>query len=628
MLQKIRSNIQGMMAKIIIGIICVPFVLWGIDALFVDHGNADVAEVNGKPITEWELNQQIYRQRQQILAQMGENIDPSQIDESLLREPVLQRLIEQRLLESTAESQKFVVSERMVDEAIVQDPSFQVDGKFSPERFDAMVRGSGMSPMDYKRAMKNQLLVNQLLSGLGFSEFVTPAEVAMAAQITGQKRDIEYAVFSLSDAREGISIDEAAVQKYFDEHAKEFMTRERVVAEYIELTLEDFFPEVDEAEIKAAYAAEIAKVEASTKRRAAHILLETGDKRSAEEARAQLEALRQRIAAGEDFAALAGEYSEDLGSKAAGGDLGYSSGDAFPEAFEAALATLQPGEVSAPVATEAGWHLIQLTEQESSTPATYEARRDAIARQWQQSKAEPQYAVKLEALKDLSFNAPDLQSVAQELGLALHESPPFDRDGADAGPFADQRLVAEAFTKGVLEEGVNSEVIEIAPDHSVVLRLKRRIAPEPIPFDEVSGTIREKLQQDQARRLMTERARQLRDALRQGEAFAAIADAQQLTYKKYTGLSRDSIEDANPEIVGAAFRLSPPLDDKPVVAIRNLQNGDTALVVVDKVVPGSVDEIEDEKRANMQRLLSRYRSEQVLEGFRATLHQGADIELP
>ena len=627
MLQKIRSNIQGTVAKIIIALICVPFVLWGIDALFINSGDPDVAEVNGKPITEWELNQQIYRQRQQILARMGENIDPSQIDESLLREPVLQRLIEQRMLETTAESFDLVVSDRMVNDAIVQDPNFQIDGKFSPERFDMLVRSAAMSPLDYKRTMKNQLLVNQLLSGPGFSEFVTPAELALTAQITGQKRDIEYAVFSLSELAQGVSVDEASVQAYFDEHADEFMTSEKVIVDYVELKLEDFYPAVDEEDVRSAYAAETAKIESSTRRRAAHILLEVGDQRSDDEAEKQLEDLRQRLDAGEEFTVLAGEYSEDVGSRATGGDLGYTSGDAFPEAFEAALANLEIGEVSEPVKTEAGWHLIKLTEQESTTPPSYEDRREDIVLQLQHTKAEPLYAVKLEALKDVSFNAPDLQSVVDELGLTLRQSVPFDRNGPEAGPLADQRLVAEAFTRDVLEEGANSEVIELSADRAVVLRLHQRIPPEPIPLAEASDSIAEKLRQSEARERLSERARELRDALHGGKALADLAAAQSLTYKKYTGLSRDSIEDANPEIIGAAFQISPPASAEPVVNIHSLQNGDIALIVVDKVVAGSLDEVDEEKRANMQRLLSRYRSEQVLEGFRATLHEDADIEL-
>ena len=626
MLQKIRSNIQGVMARIIIGLITIPFLLWGVDAFFLDSGDPDVAEVNGKTISEWELKRQVYRQRQQILARGGEDIDPSQIDETRLRGPVLQGLIQQRLLEQAAESRNFYISEGMIDAIILQQPDFQVEGRFSPARFEALVRSNSMSPADYKIAMKNQLLVNQLLSGFGSTEFVTPSELKFAVQLSGQERDIDYVLLSLDDAREQVSVETAVVREYFDAHPDEFMTEEQVELEYIELTLAGFYPDLEESDIEAAYAAEIADATATTRRRAAHILLEVGEQRTAEEAQAQLAELAGRIQEGGEFAALALEFSEDIGSREMGGDLGYSDGNAFPEAFELSLAELQVGEVSAPLETGAGWHLVTLVELQKSEPPTFEARREAITQQLKLSKAEPLYAVKLEELKDISFNAPDLQSVATELDLDAKKSDFLNRDGADQGLFADQRLVAEAFTTTVLEDGANSEVVEISETQAVVLRIMQRVAPQPVPYGEVEEAILGRLREDGARELVQQRAEKLMEAVRSGNSLATSAEAEGVEYKSYTALSREKLGDASPGVVAAAFQMSPPAD-APNVAIKSLPDGSTAVIALVKVVPGSLTDIEEDHRRNLQQLLGRFRSEQAVAGFRATLQESADIEL-
>ncbi len=626
MLQQIRSNLQGIVARVIIGLITIPFVLWGVDAFFLDSGNPDVAKVNGKAISELELNQQVYRQRQQMLARMGQDVDPSQIDEAALRGPVLDQLVQQRMLESAAEDSDLLIPDQVVDQMILQQPEFQVDGSFSPQRFDVLVRGSGMTPTQYKDAMKQQLLVNQLLSGLAATEFVTSTDLELAARISAQKRDIAYALMTMEQAQQKVSLDSTEVKAYFDDHPQEFTTEEKVSVEYIRLRLEDFYPEIEEDEIREVYDASLADNPAVLRRRAAHILLETDEGESDEDSRQQLEAIAARLASGESFSELAREFSDDIGSRETGGDLGYSDGTAFPEAFENALGELEVDEVSAPIQTDSGWHLVKLVEVEKADVADYASRRDKIRQALQVEKAEPLYAIGLEELKDISFNAADLASVAEQLSLQTQTSEQFTRGGASEGLFAESRLVAEAFSSIVLEQGANSEVVELSPSEAVVLRIAEREPATPIPFSEVEEQLSERLQREKATEYMVQQAEDVLGAVREGQPLAALADEEGFEFQQFTDISRENASQLPPEIAEAAFQLSPPEGEKSNFVIRPLTDGRVALIAVNKVIPGSLADLDADSQQGMKRLLSRYRSERVLQSYRLSLQDNADIE--
>lgn len=627
MLQRLRSSLQGIIARFIIALITVPFVLWGVDAFFLDSGNPDVAEVNGKAITEQELSQQVYRQRQQMLARMGDQVDASQVDEAMLRGPVLEQLVQQRLMEATAEERGLVISDAMVDQVILQQTDFQEDGVFSPQRFDVLVRGNGMTPTQYKQSIKRQLLINQLMSGLVASEFVTPAELELSASITGQKRDIEYALLELGEVRETMTLDEDEVQSYYDSHPQEFVTPEQVAVEFIELKLEDYYPELEEEEVRAVYEGEVAEMDLGSRRRAAHILIETSDEQDAAAVQQQLSDVRARILAGEDFAAIAKQLSQDIGSREMGGDLGYTDGSAFPEAFEEALTTLEVGEISEPVETEAGWHLVKLTEIEQADVPSFDERRAAIAQRLQEAKAEPQYAVKLEELKDISFNAADLASVAEQLQLKTQTSGLFSREGDEAGLFADNRLLVEAFSSTVLEQGANSEVVELSPSHAVVVRLAQRQPSQPVPFAEVESELSSRLIDQKTTAYMEQRANDILTAIEGGQQLKAMAESESLDYQRIADASRENIGDMPMEIAAAAFQLNPPVAGEARYTTQTLNDGNVVIIALNRVELGSLADLDDASRQNMRRILDRYRSERLVQAYRTSLQSSADIEM-
>ncbi|WP_299830089.1 SurA N-terminal domain-containing protein, partial [Pseudomonas sp.] len=323
MLQNIRDNSQGWIAKTIIGVIMALMALTGFDALFrATSTSQDAAKVNGEEITTNELSQAVEMQRRQLAQQLGKDFDPALLDEKMLHDSALKGLVDRKLLLQGAADAKFGFSEAALDQQILQTPEFQVDGKFSADRFDQVIRQLGFSRLQFRQMMAQEMLIGQVRAGLAGSSFVTDAQVDAFARLEKQTRDFATLTLTADVASAKVSDDE--IKAHYDEHAKEFMSPEQVVLDFIELKKSTFFDQVQvkDADLQAAYQKEIGNL--AEQRRAAHILIEVNDKVSDAQAKSKVLEIQSRLAKGEDFAALAKELSQDPGSATKGGDLGYA----------------------------------------------------------------------------------------------------------------------------------------------------------------------------------------------------------------------------------------------------------------------------------------------------------------
>ena len=241
---------------------------------------------------------------------------------------------------------------------ILQTPEFQVDGKFNADRFDQVIRQMNYSRMQFRQMLGQEMLIGQLRAGLAGTGFVTDNELQSFARLEKQPRDFATLAIKADASKSSVSEDE--VKAFYEGHKSEFMTPEQVVVEYVELKKSSFFDQVKvkQEDLEALYQKEIANL--SEQRDAAHILIEVNDKVGDEQAKAKIDEIKARLAKGEDFAALAKEFSQDIGSAATGGALGYAGRGVYDPAFEEALYALKQGEVSAPVKTPYGYHLIKL----------------------------------------------------------------------------------------------------------------------------------------------------------------------------------------------------------------------------------------------------------------------------
>lgn len=621
MLQNIRDNSQGWIAKTIIGVIVALMALTGFDAIFqATTSRNDAAKVNGEEISQNELSQAVDMQRRQLMQQLGKDFDASLLDEKMLRESALKGLIDRKLLLQGAENSKFAFSEAALDQVILQTPEFQVDGKFSSERFDQVIRQLGYSRMQFRQMLAQEMLIGQLRAGLAGSGFVTDAQVLAFARLEKQTRD--FATLNVKADPAAVKLTDDEVKAYYDEHAKEFMTPDQVIIDYLELKKSSFFDQVavKDEDLQAAYQKEIANL--SEQRRAAHILIEVNDKVTEAQAKAKIEEVQARLAKGEKFEALAKEFSQDPGSANNGGDLGYAGPGVYDPAFETALYALAKDQVSAPVRTDFGFHLIKLLGVEAPEVPTLASLKDKLTRDLKTQQVEQRFVEATKQLEDSSFESSDLAQPAQDLKLTIHTSKPFGREGGE-GVAANRAVLAAAFSPEVLDEGANSTAIELDPETVIVLRAKEHLKPTQLPLESVSAAIRGQLAKEHASAAAKTKADELIASLREGKTpLDKAIDGQGW---KVTAAATRAQEGIDPTVLQALFRMpKPAAKDKPTFSSVTLADGSLVIVRLNGVNEAAAPT--EEEKAQYRRFLASRIGQQDFAAYRKQLEAEADIK--
>ncbi len=624
MLQNIRENTQGTMAKIIIAIICIPFVLFGVESLFGTGGVTSVAKVNGEKITAQELNEEIYFQKQRLIAQMGDNIDPGKLDDNKLKEPALNALVDRKILLQLAAENKMSIADKQITQLIVQNPDFQEDGQFTNDRFQAVLGRVGMTVSTYKRLFKRDLLLNQLSSGITSSGFITDKEIAVNTRFTHQTRDIRYITLNLEKEKESVTVSPEEVREYYDNNPGDFQSEETVVAEYIELKQSDFNKDIDEAEVKAAYEKEVARFDSSDYREVAHILVEVNDDTSKEQAGAKLIAIKKQIAEGESFADLAKEHSDDFGSKEQGGALGELNEDAFPEAFVQAAKALTKGQVSDIVETESGFHIIKLTELTVTKAEPYEKRKDILIKELQSAKAAPAFWAAVEELKDISFNAPDLQEPAEVLKIDVKESMPVKRSGGE-GLFSNPSVYKALFANELINEKQNSEVIQIRPDHVVVVHVKSHAPAKLIPFENAGDQAKQAALIEKATKLLAEKAEKIQLAIQSGAEIEKVANENAHEWQVHLATRRTAAE-VDRLLLNAAFQLPKAAEGYRAVDTIKSPKGDYIVFVVENVKDGRPEDVSSMEISAIKNYMSQSAGLKEFKAVESYVKSEADID--
>ena len=635
MLQRMRDGAQSMGAKIMVGIIAFVLTVFGFGAFNLFAVGEPVAiTVNGEDITEALLGVEMERRRRDILRQMGEGADPSLIDESLLRQSTLGLLVDQTLLRQTAEDLGLAASANRLNRDILRNPEFQVEGSFDEDRFRAVLASSGFSPSSYQDELANNTLIVQLAGSVGDTGAPTDREVREAASLLTQRRDVAWLAFRTEDFAADIEVSEEDIAAYHDYHVDRFMTPERLDVEYVSLSLADIADgiELTEADVREAFAAEERDRNAAgdvRRRRGAHILLEVGDDRSEADAIAHLAELRRELQGGDSredaFEEKARELSEDPGSAANGGDLGLVGRDVFDAAFESALWDLEVGELSEPVVTAFGVHLIRLLEIEETEAPTFEEARERLSAELQRNRAQDAFDERLRQMDEIAFEEPDtLEGVGAALDLPVERVDGVTRDTA-TGPFADATLRDAVFEADVLHEGYNSPAIRTG-DTAVVARVATRHAPAEIPLEEARDDIRSQLLAERGDDAARSAATAALDRTASGEAVADIAADYGLEWNV-----RESVTAAAPDLppaVGrAAFELSLASAGERAATNVEVPGDGHAVVTVTRIEPGDFGAMTESERAAMRTQLGAWARERDMSALLGSLRVDAGLDL-
>jgi len=600
MLQAINNSIKGWLGMVIVGLISLPFMLWGIQSYFDDAGPRYAAKVNGMEISANEFERSVSMQRQSLLRQYGGQLP---IEETALRERTLTQLINQRLLESVSFEKGYRISDAVLAAKIKQ--LFTVDGVFDRLRFEANANSLGMSIPMYEQALRNELRVQQMQSAIANSAFVIKEKVQKLAALNEQTRDITVLTFNVEHFSTAAKPLVEEIRQYYEANLHRFMTSEKIKIDYVEITSEILAEsvEVNEEKIKEMYESYVASISGREERKARHILLKTTEDEAAKE---KIKSLQQQLEQGADFAELAREHSQDSGSAADGGDLDWVALGEMVKPFEQALFGLQKGGVneiiiSEIVETQFGYHLIKLDDVRSETIESFEIKRYGFEEELKADSVASMFYDMSERLAATAYENPDnLDISVEELGLKINSSDYFTRH-TGKGIADNEKLRNIAFSPLVLEQNSNSDIIEISPSHVVVLRLSEHVPATAMPLAQVSSKVENILIVQNGHKQTKAAALEVQSKIASmieagGSMDKAIESLQAdgIQVEVFTALGRnDFTKVSDASILHHAFEIAPNQNGISSVKEIDLASGDIALIVLTKV--SAADNIAQDK---------------------------------
>ena len=584
MLQQIRDKITGWFAIVFLGAIAIVFIFWGIQ--FESSANVAAATVNGEKIPV-EAVRRAWQERQSELQRLTrDELPPEVVTEEQGR--IIDEYVRRELLVQRAGELGYRVSDQELAEALARIPALQVDGVFSRDRYAALLRAQGRSEAEFEAEFRRDLEINQLRNALALSAFALPSEVRRRVELTGEVRDVDLLVLPADRFLAGVTLTPGQVEAWYRDHEADYRSPESVALEYVRLGLDDVAAgvEVTEDALRRHYDEVAAERYVSPeRRRARHILVESGTDDAAAKARA--EQLLARARAGEDFATLASQNSDDPGSKAQGGDLGWATRESFVAPFADALFTMEKGEIRGPVKTQFGYHVIRVDEIEAAHQRPFDEVRAELEDDYRRDEAQARFYERSQQLADEAFaNLDSLDGVAQTLGLPLRTVDTFTRQGG--GELGNDRKVIEAaFSEDVLVGRQNSPAVNVGDDAVVVLRVTEHRPAAQRPLEAVRGEVEAALRQKGAREAAAAAAKVAAARVAAGEPWPAVAASLGVEPAGTATVTRRE-EGVPPELLKAIFATAAPAADRAASGVAALPNGDAALFAVRAVRPGTI----------------------------------------
>jgi len=615
MLDSFRTNMRGIALGIVI-VIGAIFAFSGTGSLLT-VANIDTAiVVNDVNVSENDVVRAILNQKNQILSE-NEGLDPAVLSDEMMRPGAIEQLITQELFKQASIGQNLTLSQQDITNIILGIESFQSDGKFDQNMYRFAIQRQGYTSAMFGDVLKNDAVVQQLVAGISSTAFTTNTELSALAGVTEQQRDYYYLRLPIEGIEKAVQLSDTQIAGYYENNLDVFTTAPEVRIDYIELNSDLLMDAsaVTENKVLARFEEEVGNRDMAESRQAAHILLSESTAEVVEE-------IQAKIDAGVEFTVLAKDYSEDFGSAESGGDLGYTSGETFPEAFEKALAGLEVGQISGPVNTDAGTHFIKLldVQQESYELSEQRAR---IERELIQESTSDLLVEKLQNLKELSFNAESLADVAADVGLELKTSEAFPQSGG-GGVAAFPAVVQAAFSTEVVNDQYASEVLELGNDRYLVLKLNEYIAARQQELPEVRERVIQLVTDEVSKNQLAEQGGALLARVMAGESVETVAKSENLSWQVVIdGTRRNTSSDA--EIGQKVFSLPKPVAES-VVESFYLSNGDFVVASLTGVTEGRLDRLTTQQKASLVAAATVSRGSRDLAAYEQSLLAKATIE--
>ncbi len=613
MMDRLREGVNSIAIKIILGLIILSFVFAGVGSYLTSGGNNAAAKVGNTEISRGEFEMAYQNERNRMQAQFGDSFaqmlaDPAYVES--FRKSVLDRMINDVLLDQQAESLGLRISDAQIRTMILELPQFQSNGKFDQDVYQASLRRAGYSPDSFAEYMRSQLVREQLLNALQLSEFTLPGEVQAEGKLFTQTRDIRTITINLDDFAKHGELTDEEIQDYYKANPDNFTRPEQVKVAYIELSAEELKKQiqVSDADVKQYYDEHLDKYSSEEQRRVAHILVEGDD-----EAKAQ--AILDELNGGADFAKLAEEKSDDFGSAENGGDLGWIERDVMDPAFEeAAFALKNVGDTTGLVKSDFGYHIIKLEELKDSVAKPFTEVAAEIKKEMVDQKAVDQFYELQSELEKVAFEYPDsLDDASQAVGQTVKTTDFISQ--VDAPEVLKNPAVMQAIlSPEVKEDGLNSEAIEVAPEHIIVVRVEDARDETVLPLEQVKEQVVTELSRVKGEQQALTLGDKVVESLQAGDD--AILAENKLAFGEQESIDRRS------PLASTVFAMAKPTEGKPVFGQSKDFAGNIVIIELDAVTAELDGELE--QQVAMQMLRSS--AQQDLASVVSVLRANTDIE--
>jgi len=587
MLETIRNLQKTWLAKLILAAIMIPFALWGIESYVQNPAAQDVVASVGKDkINSIEFNEAVRRQLDQFKSQFGNNIDASIMDNPEMRKNILDQLIDQRLFTVAAQSAGVKVTDAGLRDRIATEPSFQENGVFVPARYETFLKASGKTATMFEAELRKDIERGQFANSIGNTGIISKSSVNAFVLASEQSREVAMVNINPDQFAAQVKVTPEQVKTYYDSNAKEFTIAEQVKPEYVELSLDALAPsmQVPAEEVKKFYEANSARYVVKEQRKASHILINaapTASEADKKAAKAKADGLYEQAKKDlKSFADLAKKNSQDPGSGAAGGDLGFFGRGAMVKPFDEAVFAAKKGDLIPPVLSDFGYHIILVTDIRAETGKSLAEVTPEIEGELKKQRAQAKYAELAEKFSTAAFEqSASLKGAAEVAGLTIKQGPWISK-GQGLPPFNNPKLMTALFSDQVIKDKRNSEAVETAPNTLIVARALESKPSSVRPFAEVEKAITAKLTREEAGKLAKKDGEAKLAELKAGKT---VAD---LKWPALLPVSRNNPGGLPPQVLDAAMRL----DAKTVPAYAGSDNpaGGYTIVQVAKVIEAKV----------------------------------------
>jgi len=523
-LEAIRKHAQGWLAKVILALIAITFALFGVDSYMKgDKSGGMIAEVGDAGISREELTQEIRGQSDRMREAMGPSFDPAVTETADFRKKVLDNLIERKALLQDAQKLKFFPPDAYVASVIGQIPAFQQDGKFSPQRYEAVLRQNGRTPAQFENEMRQAYMLEAITSPVSLAAFPSGTTMTQIARLVAQQREIAWVDLPAATVASQIKVTPADVERYYTANKVAYTEPEQIRAEYLVLDMAGVAAGivVSDQAVADYYASHAAQFGQPEQRSASHILIavdKNADAATRAKAKAKATELYQTVQKEPGrFAELARTQSQDPGSAAQDGSLGSFGRGMMVKPFEDAVFSMKPNEIRGPVESDFGYHIIRLDSIRAAQTAPLTQVRAAVVEELRKQQAQKAFAGLAENFGNLVYeNATSLQPAAAAAKLTVQQSgwmtakqapPPFNHPGLSAALFSPESIKSKQ----------NTEAIEVQPGTLVAARVAEYRPARVTPLAEVSQAIEAKLRAEQSARLLAQQGEATIKSLAKGD---------------------------------------------------------------------------------------------------------------